>query len=336
MVTQTRAKTLTLSHLISKFIERHSLSAKTRQYYTDILSKVEWYARKEGWPEPHEITRAHIQDFLSYVANESYRWPEADRTSFKPASTATIHHYGQVVKSLFNWAEEEGFLLNNPSRFIKLGSPGYKDVEPYSDEEVLAMLEVCEQDARFGYRYLGIRNKAIISLFVATGLRVEELSNINLDHLDPKLSEIWVLGKGAKPRLVPLSGEARKSLSQYLRLRPDGGKSLWQTSDGTPMAKDSVEIMITRLKRRAGVTSGGGAHRFRHYFATRYLEAGGDLNLLRLLLGHSTLNMVLKYSKFVDIRKALARHEQFDPLDQLLREGNHNRGGNSWGQRYQK
>jgi len=81
------------------------------------------------------------------------------------------------------------------------------------------------------------------------------------------------------------------------------------------------------LKRRAGINGGGGAHRFRHYFATRYLEAGGDLNTLRLLLGHSTLAMVLKYSGFVDVRKALTTHEQFSPLDRLYRGQTNGRRG---------
>lgn len=86
--------------------------------------------------------------------------------------------------------------------------------------------------------------------------------------------------------------------------------------------------MIARLKRRAGVTSGGGVHRFRHYFATRYLEAGGDINSLRLLLGRVTLNMVLKYSRYVDTQRALSQHEQFNPLHRLYmgqRNGGHKR-----------
>ena len=81
--------------------------------------------------------------------------------------------------------------------------------------------------------------------------------------------------------------------------------------------------------------SGGGAHRLRHYFATRYLEAGGDINSLRLLLGHATLDMVLRYPKYVDVRRALDQHHEFSSLDRLYNGGrNHNRGDDSWGWRY--
>jgi len=181
------------------------------------------------------------------------------------------------------------------------------------------MLGVCEDDIKFGYRYLGIRNKAIISLFISTGLRLEELSNIYVGDFDPRLQQLQVLGKGKKVRVVPVSGEAKKALRRYLEVRPRRGDELWLNNDGEPMTFYGVRTMVSRLKRRAGVTSGGGAHRFRHYFATRYLEGGGDLNSLRLLLGHATLAMVLRYSRYVSASRAISQHSQFDPLDRLIK-----------------
>ena len=309
--------TQTLHQLISRFVSRPNLSPRTREFYSMVLRNFEWYATQNHWPPLEDITREHIRDFLDYVATETYRWPQAPRSSYKRAAPATIHHYGRVVKSFFNWAEEEEYIDHNPARKLRLGPPRYKEVEPYSDDEVRALLELCEEDSRLRYRYLGIRNKAIISLFVATGLRLKELAGIRLSQLDPRLRELQVVGKGARLRVVPINGEARKALRAYLQVRPEGGDELWKTEEGEPMGVRGVEIMLSRLLRRAGIKGRGGAHRFRHYFATRYLEAGGDLNTLRLLLGHSTLAMVLKYSRFVDMRRALATHEQFSPLDRL-------------------
>ncbi len=329
MVTETKVPTL--NSLITRFSSRPTLAPKTRSYYAMVLRNFEWYARLQRWPEPSSITREHLRDFLAYVANEEYRWPESPRSWYKRASTATVHHYGTVLKSFFNWAEDEEYLPNNPSLRMRLGRPGYREVEPYSDDEVLAMLNLCQDDARLRYRYLGTRNHAIISLFVATGLRLEELAGINLAGFDPHLQQLSVLGKGRKMRVVPICGEARKSLKSYLRLRPEGGESLWKSDEGNPLSSYSIQIMISRLKRRAGINGGGGPHRFRHYFATKYLEAGGDLNSLRLLLGHSTLAMVLKYSRFVDVQKVLATHPQFNPLDHLYRGRNSNRDGRGWG-----
>ncbi|KKM88769.1 hypothetical protein LCGC14_1255440 [marine sediment metagenome] len=309
---------LGLADLVARFCARPGLAARSREYYANILGKFTWYVQAKGWPRPELISRDHIRDFLSYVATESDRWPEAPRTANRPASQATVHHYGKVVKSFFNWLEDEEYLETNPTARLRLGPPGYREVEPYSDDEVRAFLAVCEADAGTGFRYLGIRNRAMISLFVATGLRLEELAGISLSRFDPRQQQLAVDGKGGKSRLVPINGEARKALRAYLAVRPAGGDALWTTGAGVPLAVDSVKIMVTRLKRRAGIEGGGGAHRFRHYFATRYLEAGGDINSLRLLLGHSTLNMVLKYARFANVQRALAEHVYFNPLDLLV------------------
>ena len=327
-------KTLSLSDLTTRFLHsRRRLSHRTVEYYHMVLTNLEWYARANDWPRPELITRRHIRDFLDYVATESCRWPEARRSGNKRAAPATVHHYGKVAKTFFNWTEEEEYLDLNPTQRLKLGSPQYKEVEPYSDDDVRAMVDLCEADAGRRYRYLGIRNKAIISLFVAAGLRLEELSDISLSQLHPRLEHVRVMGKGAKMRVVPITGEARKALKRYLGIRPPGGDVLWKADDGQPMCRYGVRIMISRLKRRAGINDGGGAHRFRHYFATRYLEAGGNLNSLRLLLGHSTLYMVLRYTKYADVAKALSEHEQFDPLDRLYHGHSDNHHNDGWGWR---
>lgn len=292
MVTEQKLGPLTLRDLITRFLGRRNLSPRTVDYYSNILSHLQWYARQNDWPEQVEnITRGHIRDFLDYVATERHRWPEGRRPSYEEASPATVHHYDKVVKTFLHWAEDEEYLDENPSSRLKLGAPHYKEVEPYSDEEVQTFLRVCEEDARTEYRYLGIRNKAIISLFVATGLRLEELSGINLSDFDARLQQVQVKGKA---RVVPVNGEAKKSLRRYLEVRPGGGEELWETADGEAMSMYSIKIMITLLKKRAGLNNGGGAHHFRYYFATRYLEAGGDINSLWLLLGHATLFHSLK------------------------------------------
>jgi len=210
MVIEQKTGTLALRELITRFLGRRNLSPRTVDYYSNILSHLQWYARQSGWPEQAgNITRGHIRDFLDYVATERHRWPEGRRPSCEKASPATVHHYGKVVKALFNWAEEEECLDADPSSRLKLGAPQYKEVEPYTDEEVRTFLEVCEQDAKTGYRYLGIRNKAIISLFIAPGLRLEELSGINLSDFDARLQQVQTMGKGGKARVVPINGEAK-------------------------------------------------------------------------------------------------------------------------------
>jgi len=99
MVTEPKAKTL--RHLITRFFDaKRHLAPGTLEFYGTMLGNFEWY---------------------------------------KKASPSTVHHYGLVIKTLFNWAEDEGYLDDNPSRRLKIGGPRYKDVHPYTDEEVRAL-----------------------------------------------------------------------------------------------------------------------------------------------------------------------------------------------------
>jgi len=331
---RTHTRPRTLAELISRFISsRRYLSPRTVEYYRMCLSGLEYFARRERWPEPPGITRDHIRDFMEYVATEPHRWAgDGRRCTYKRASLGTVHHYGKVVKTFFNWALDEEYIAKSPTLRLRLPQPHYREVAPYTDEEVSAMLRVCEHDIQHGYRYLGLRNRAIISVFTDTGLRLSELAGMRLSELAPNLQQVRVMGKGARLRIVPLSGEARKALKAYLAAREPGGDSVWLTDYGEPLAASAIKTMIDRLQRRAGVASGGGAHRFRHYFATRYLEGGGDLNSLRLLLGHATLYMVLRYTRFVNVQRAIDGHAGFSPLDRLTR-GSHHRREENWGWR---
>jgi site-specific recombinase XerD len=342
----------TLEDLVDRFLDAcrrqrsrrtgRPFSPRTLEYYQTCLSGLCYYAENAGWPAAaEEVTREHLRQYLYYLDQERYRWTgDGRRGTSKQASAATVHHYLKVAKTFFRWAVDEEYLPESPASAsllrMRLPSPQYQDVEPYTDEEVGAMLGECEREYSRGNRYLGARNKAMVSVFIDTGLRLSELSDMALADLDPKLGQVRVLGKGSKMRVVPLNGEARKALRLYLnQYRPDSpADAVWLTEDGAPLSSYSVGSMVERLKQRAGVTSGGGAHRFRHYFATRYLEAGGDMNNLRLLLGHATLYMVLRYTKFVQAQRAIESHGEFSPLDRLSRGSvNARQHEESWGYR---
>jgi integrase/recombinase XerD len=335
----------TLGDLVTRFLTscRHgatksgrALTPGTLDYYRIRLAGLRYFASLRQWPEPAALTREHLHDFMQYLLAEPHRWEgDGRRSTYKKAAPSTVHHYLKVARTFFIWARDEGYLPDSLeiAALLRLRLPpaNYKDVQPYSDNEVDALLNLCEHDIQYGYRYLGVRNRAIISAFIDTGLRLAELVDMKLSELDPQLQQVRILGKGNKWRTVPINGEARKALKTYLTQyrapAAAGTDAVWLTDDGQPMTYAAVKIMLARLKRRAGVKSGGGAHRFRHYFATRCLENGMDMNSLRMLLGHATLYMVLRYTKFVDSRRAFDEQREFSPLDRLTRGGNYNHQG---------
>jgi len=241
-----------------------------------------------------------------------------------------------VIKRLFRWAsDEEEYLPDNGIWRLKLPSPHYRQVQPYTDGEVMAMLDTCEEEFRTSSRFLGSRNKAIISMFADTGLRLSELAGIKLSDLHSRLKQVKVWGKGAKMRVVPLQGESMKALNRYLMYRPrDSIDWLWLSDEGERLSAESITTMVQRLKRRAGVESSGLVHRFRHYFATRYLEAGGNPSSLRLLLGHESFAMVLHYTRMVSAQRAIDEHERFSPLNRLYNGGKNHSRDDGWGWRY--
>jgi len=332
MVTQVR--TITLSQLITTYlVSRRYLSEHTQDYYHNCLKNFEWYAKRAGWPEAaEEITREHIREFLNYVATSPKRWGVSRGwdSAHRRATPATVNHYGRVIKRLFRWAsDEEEYLPDNGIWRLKLPPPRYRQVEPYSDEEVMAMLNATEEESKF----LSSRNKAIIAMFADTGLRLSELAGIRLIDLHSSLNQLRVLGKGSKMRIVPLQGESMRALNRYLNYRPkEDDNWLWLSDAGERLSVKSITTMVERLKRRAGIRSDGLVHRFRHYFATKYLEAGGNPNSLRLLLGHESFSMVLHYTRMVSAQRAVDEH--VSPLSRLYGGGNHNRGDDGWGWRY--
>ena len=333
MVTEPKTKTITLRRLIDAFLVSHQhLSPHTQGYYQNCLGNFLWYAEKTDWPEAaEEVTKERIREFLNYLAQSQKRWGLPKCTSSRRQATpATVNHYGRVIKRLFRWAsDEEEYTPDNGIWRLKLPPPHYRQIEPYSDGEVIAMLNACEEEDS---KFLSCRNKAIIAMFADTGLRLSELAGIRLGDLHSSLKQVRVLGKGSKMRIVPLQGESMKALNRYLIYRPrDGGEWLWMSDDGQPLHLRSIQNMVQRLKRRAGVRSSGGVHRFRHYFATQYLEAGGNPGSLRLLLGHESFAMVLHYTRMVSSQRAVDEH--ISPLSRLYQGGNHNRSDDGWGWR---
>jgi site-specific recombinase XerD len=180
------------------------------------------------------------------------------------------------------------------------------------------MIEVCDLDYRSGARLLGSRNKAVILMFLDTGLRLSELTNIKIDDIDSERGWIKVRGKGAKERVVRIGATTQKALWRYLVYREKNrSQNLWITEEGRPMKSAGIKVMVLRLKERAGVTAKGSCHRFRHTFALHFLRRDRNPFNLQYLLGHSDLRMVRHYVSTLGMEDALKAHECASPADGL-------------------
>lgn len=297
-------------------------SPRTVEYYEGNLHRFLWYSERESWPDDVRlITEWHIREFLGYVASEVHRWGlngNGSESSQRQASHSTVHHYYAVLKAFFNWCVREGFLAQSPVAKVKISNPKPKVIQPYASEEIAKMLAVCDYDYQHNAKFLGSRNRAIILILLDTGLRVSEIANIRLEDIGTERGWIKVQGKGGKERVVRIGATAQKALWRYLTYRPDNGRAeLWLTEEGTVLRSDGIQIMVKRLKQRAGLKSNGNCHRFRHTFAVNFLRVDRNPFNLQYLLGHSDLRMVRHYVATLGMEDALRAHEKASPADLL-------------------
>jgi site-specific recombinase XerD len=297
-------------------------SPRTIEYYESNLKRFLWYAEHQEWPDDVRlVTEWHIREFLAYTGETGNRWGltgNGSESSRPKATYCTVYHYYSVLKTFFNWCVREGFITETPLAKIKLKNPKLNVVQPYSNQDVLKLLEVCDYDYKNNAKFLGSRNKAIILMLLDTGLRASELANIKLDEIDSERGWIKVKGKGAKERVVRIGATAQKALWRYLVFREKNKyQQLWLTEEGRPMKVGGIQIMVTRLKERAGVTSKGNCHKFRHTFALNFLRQDRNPFNLQYLLGHSDLRMVKHYVSTLGMEDALKAHESASPADLL-------------------
>jgi site-specific recombinase XerD len=312
-----------LSSLVQGFIltqRTDCKSPKTIEYYEGILNRFLWYSEHQDWPDDTRlVTEWYIRDFLAYVSGSVNRWGvkgNGSESSRKKATYSTVHHYYCVLKAFFNWCVREDYISESPLAKVKLANPKLGVVKPYTSQEIIKLLAVCDHDFKNGARFLGSRNRAVVLMLLDTGLRISELAGIKLEDIESERGWIKVKGKGAKERVVRVGATAQKALWRYMVYRHKNNHlELWLTEEGRPMKSGGLQVMIKRLKERAGVVSSGNCHRFRHTFALNFLRQDRNPFNLQYLLGHSDLRMVKHYVSTLGMEDALKAHESASPAD---------------------
>lgn len=170
---------------------------------------------------------------------------------------------------------------------------------------------MCDLDIKTGARYTGIRNKAMLLLFIDSGLRRAEIAQLTINDLDLENRRVRVVGKGNKVGIAPFSSKTAKALWAWLIERKTRAKTdnLWVTEEGQTFSIEGLVSWFVRLKRRAGVNSPGGVHRLRHTAALQYLRGARDSFLLQLFLRHGSLEMSRRYTRRLKTEEAIIAHK---------------------------
>jgi integrase/recombinase XerD len=207
----------------------------------------------------------------------------------------------------------EGIITEDPVALIESPKTGRGLPKALSEEQVETLLSAPDTSTA-----LGLRDKAMLELMYATGLRVSELVGLELGNLNLNQGVIRVIGKGSKERLVPIGEAAHESLDAYLAgSRPGLLKGaqcdcVFVTSRKSGMTRQAFWYMVRRHAASCGITQKLSPHVLRHSFATHLLNHGADLRVVQLLLGHADLSTTQIYTHIA--REGLKRmHETHHP-----------------------
>ena len=308
---------LDLASLIEEYrvtCQTEGKSPRTIEWYTSFLTRFRQFLESRQMPtDPSQIDKNYVRAFIRYLQTEA----KVPRTNGS-LSPATVQGYVRTLKAFFAWLEREEYLTANPMTKIAIPKAPFKVVSSFATEDLGKLIEVCEKSSGSGYR-----NLTILLLMLDSGLRVSEVTGVDL--ADMNLAEGYIritTAKGGKERIVPIGSLVQKSLWKYMNcFRPQPlaqtVTKLFLSDRGLPLTKNGVQQMLRRYGKRAGLTGVRcSPHTFRHTFAKNYLLNGGDIFSLQKILGHSSLASVRLYLNLfaVDIKK---QHMRFSPVDNI-------------------
>ncbi|GAA0718088.1 site-specific tyrosine recombinase XerC [Dokdonella soli] len=294
-----------------RFIERTAalgLSGQTAAMRDRELRRFLRWCRERDIERPQDVTRPILERYRAHLFHRR-------KANGEPLSFATQQYRLIAVKVFFRWLTRENFILSNPASELEL--PKVVQRLPRHVLGIEDIERVFAQTARTGA--LGVRDRAILETFYATGIRRMELANLRLHDVDVRQGTVLVReGKGGKDRYVPLGERAaywivryRDELRPELVIEPDRGV-LFLHEYGEPFHKDRLSDLVKKYLRAAGLDVVGSCHLFRHAMATHMLNNGADIRFLQALLGHSQMKSTEVYTH-VAIDKLKAVHAATHP-----------------------
>ncbi|MBB3045861.1 integrase/recombinase XerD [Litorivivens lipolytica] len=265
-------------------------------YRRDLTLFAQWLESRHL--EPASAARADLLEWLGELAKRG----QSTRSSARMLS---------CLRGFYRYLLRENRIPVDPSLNIespKLGRPLPKSL---SEEEVDALLAQPDESIA-----IELRDKAMLELLYATGLRVSELVGLKLHQLNLHQGVVKVMGKGSKERLVPMGEEALYWLQRFLQLgRAElikSGDVLFPSQRGQEMTRQTFWHRIKIYAQRAGIRSNLSPHTLRHAFATHLINHGADLRVVQLLLGHSDLSTTQIYTH-VARERMKQLHQQHHP-----------------------
>ena len=260
-------------------LSRNTLAA----YRRDLQGLADWL-----------LMHAQSRTLLDATELDLQGYATAKHAASKPSS---VGRRLSVFRRFYRWATREGLIRSDPT--VRMDAPKQRMRLPgtLSEAQVEALLFAPDVDGP-----LGLRDRAMLELLYASGLRVSELVELKSVHVSLSDAVLRIMGKGSKERLVPFGAEAGAWLQRYLdcgRSQILGGQvtdALFVTARGGPMTRQMFWKLVKKYAVMAGITQALSPHTLRHAFATHLLNHGADLRVVQMLLGHADISTTQVYT----------------------------------------
>lgn len=276
------------------------LSDNTKISYKMDLMAYKTFLNKKGINSWNKVKQADIQDYLMYLSKIQ-------------DSTSTVARKLTTIKNLHKFLYKEKRIDKDVSENIE--RPKLKKALPdvMSVEEVALLLDI-KTNTLFDYR-----NKAMLELLYATGIRVSELIHLSIHSVDLENCIIRLIGKGGKERIIPIGEYTMLYLKEYLEkrnqlLKQNNCEALFLNNHGKEMTRQGFFKNLKKILREKGLNENIHPHTLRHSFATHLLNYGADLRSIQMLLGHSDIKTTKIYTH-ISREKIKEEYHEFHPRD---------------------
>jgi integrase/recombinase XerD len=266
-------------------LEKGLSEASTSAYLSDLKRWAQYQAQQESPPSLSQIQAQDLEQYLQTLAN----WGLAASSQARVLSS---------LKNFFLFLAQEQVRTDNPTQLLSMPKLPAHLPEVLSLAELDSLFSAIDHSTREGQR-----NRAMLEVLYACGLRVSELIQLRLSHLYLNAGFIRVLGKGNKERIVPIGDSAIKHLEFYLMDRRQQNNVQAKHQDivflnrrGAALSRVMVFMIVKELAEKAGIQKNISPHTFRHTFATHLIEGGADLKIIQDLLGHESITTTEIYT----------------------------------------